>query len=61
MTSGAAIWAGAGEPGRAWASNENIKTIAPQTKIEAIFNIYIYFLLMTRWLLAHTPIPQPVQ
>jgi hypothetical protein len=39
MTSGTAIWAGAGASGRAWMSNENIEATTPQTKIEATFNI----------------------
>jgi hypothetical protein len=42
MTSDALIWAGAGEGGKAWASNENIEAITPQAKIEAVFNIDIF-------------------
>jgi hypothetical protein len=39
MISGAANWVG--EPGRAWAPNENIEATTEQAKIEAIFDIKI--------------------
>jgi hypothetical protein len=38
VTSNAAILAGAGEPGRARAPNENIEAATQQAKIEAIFD-----------------------
>jgi hypothetical protein len=40
MISGAAGWVG--EPGRAWAPNENIEATTEQAKIEAIFDIEMF-------------------
>jgi hypothetical protein len=39
MISGDATEIGAGGPGKAWTSNENIEATTPQAKIEVIFDI----------------------
>jgi hypothetical protein len=42
MTSGDATGICVGDPVKAWASNENIKTTAPQAKNEVIFDIDVF-------------------